>query len=137
MWLQNFSSRLESWNTLRDQCQDLPLDTALQNINEWWFNAPWRPYYLHWDDQLTWPDPWQLLSENIYCDLARGLGILYTITMLDRTDVTDANLVLTEQGYNLVLVNKSKYILNWESGSIVNNSPKLVIKRQYQKKQIL
>jgi hypothetical protein len=34
----------------------------------------------------TWPDPWQLLSDDVYCEVARGLGILYTITLLDRAD---------------------------------------------------
>ena len=77
---------------------------------------------MHWDDQSTWPDPWQLLSDDIYCSLARGLGILYTITMLDRADLQDA--VLAEVGSdNLVLVDKSKYILNWDVNTVVNINP--------------
>lgn len=129
-WPQHFSSRLESWNSLRDSCQNLPVESALTTINEWWFNVPWKPYYLHWDDQSTWPDPWQLLSDNIYCDLARGLGILYTISLLDRADLTSATLVLTEQGDNLVLVAKEKYILNWDRDTIVNTNQEVKIKKQ-------
>lgn len=129
-WPQHFSSRLESWNVLRDSCQNLPLETALTTINEWWFNVPWKPYYLHWDDQQDWPDPWQLLSDNIYCDLARGLGILYTISLLDRADLTSATLVLTDQGDNLVLVAKEKYILNWDRDTVVNTNQEVKIKKQ-------
>ena len=136
MWSQNFSARLENWNLLRDQCQNLPIESALEQINSWWFAVPWRPYYLHWDDQTTWPDPWQLLSDDIYCDLARALGILYTITLLDRADMASTTLVLTEEGDNLVLVAKEKYILNWNPDSIVNTFQAVKIKRQYQKKQI-
>jgi hypothetical protein len=102
----------------------------LEDINSWWFAVPWRPYYLHWDDQLNWPDPWQLLSDNHYCDLARGLGILYTITLLDRADLGDAALVLTDSGDNLVQVSKSKYILNWDQDTIVNTIQATNIKRQ-------
>ena len=120
MWPVDFSQRLESWNNLRNLCQTLPLEQALDAINSWWFNVPWRPYYLHWDDQSNWPDPWQLLSDNHYCDLARALGILYTITLLDRADLGDATMVLTDQGDNLVQVAKSKYILNWDKDTIVN-----------------
>jgi hypothetical protein len=120
MWPVDFSQRLESWNNLRNLCQTLPLEQALESINSWWFNVPWRPYYLHWDDQPNWPDPWQLLSDNHYCDLARALGILYTITLLDRADLGDATMVLTDQGDNLVQVAKSKYILNWDKDTIVN-----------------
>jgi len=136
IWPATFAARLESWNLLRDRCQNLPLESALDEINRWWFTAPWRPYYLHWDDQLTWPDPWQLLSDNVYCDLARGLGIVYTISMLDRMDMVPATLVLTEDGSNLVQVAKEKYILNWQADQIVNNFTKVKIKRQYQQDQI-
>ena len=121
-WPLNFSARLESWNALRDSCQNLPVETALTTINNWWFNVPWKPYYLHWDDQPTWPDPWQLLSDNIYCDLARGLGILYTITLLNRADLQDSVLAEADQG-NLVLVQQGKYILNWDSEQVLNINP--------------
>ena len=131
MWPNTFALRLESWNSLRDSCQNLPLEQALETINTWWFNVPWKPYYLHWDDQQTWPDPWQLLSDNHYCDLARGLGILYTITLLDRADLTSAELVLTEEGDNLVLVENLKYILNWDKDTIVNTIQAVNIKKQY------
>jgi hypothetical protein len=136
MWPNTFSNRLESWNLLRSQCQSLPVEQTLININQWWFNVPWRPYYLHWDDQATWPDPWQLLSDNVYCDLARGLGILYTITLLDRADLEPVDLVLTEEGHNLVQVAKEKYILNWNKDSILNNKPKVKIIRQLKQHQI-
>jgi hypothetical protein len=137
IWPSTFAARLESWNLLRDRCQHLPLKSALDEINYWWFNAPWQPYYLHWDDQLFWPDPWQLLSDNVYCDLARGLGIVYTISMLDRVDMAPATLVLTEDGSNLVQVAKEKYILNWKAEQIVNTFTNVKIKRQYQQDQII
>jgi hypothetical protein len=136
MWPQTFSARLESWNRLRNECNVLPVESALTQINRWWFQCPWRPYYLHWDDSATWPDPWQLLSDDTYCDLARGLGILYTITLLDRADLNDVNLVLTQDGYNLVLVDQTKYILNWDSHTVVNTSQEVKIKRYYQQHQI-
>jgi hypothetical protein len=136
MWPQTFDARLTSWNFLREQCQTLPVESALARINDWWFRAPWRPYYLHWDDQPSWPDPWQLLSDDVYCEVARGLGIVYTISMLDRTDMAPTTLVLTEDGSNLVQVAKEKYILNWKAEQIVNTFTKVTIKRQYQQHQI-
>ena len=136
MWPKTFSDRLESWNQLRIRAQTLPLSDALTAINQWWFTSPWKSYYLHWDDQPNWPDPWQLLSDNVYCDLARALGILYTISLLDRADMAPADLVLTDDGYNLVQVAKEKYILNWEPDSIVNTFQEVKIKKQYKQHQI-
>ena len=122
IWPATFSARLESWNLLRDQCTNLPVTAALEDINAWWFRAPWTAYHLHWDDREAWPDPWQLLSDNIYCELARGLGILYTITLLDRADLAPVELVLTAESGNLVLATPEKYILNWASDTIVNTN---------------
>ena len=121
---------------MRQQCQVLPIESALLTINSWWFSTPWQPYYLHWDDQPAWPDPWQLLNDNVYCDLARALGILYTISLLDRADLTDATLVLSQDGHNLVVVDKSKYILNWNPDTVVNTSQTIEIHRQLSQSQI-
>lgn len=136
MWPSTFDARLASWNLLRQQCQNLPIKLCLEKINHWWFQAPWRPYYLHWDDQPTWPDPWQLLSDNVYCEVARGLGILYTITLLERADLAPASLVLTDSGHNLVLVAEEKYILNWEPNSVVNTIHEVTIRQRYHQYQI-
>jgi hypothetical protein len=136
MWHLTFAGRLESWYSMRQQCQVLPIEPALLTINSWWFSTPWQPYYLHWDDQPNWPDPWQLLNDNVYCDLARALGILYTISLLDRADLTDATLVLSQDGHNLVVVAKSKYILNWNPDTVVNTNQEIKISRQLPQSQI-
>ena len=119
MWPRTFAERLESWAQLRTQASTTDAETALANINSWWFQTPWRAYHLHWDDRAVWPDPWQLLSDDLYCPLARGLGILYTITMLDRPDLQDAVLAEVDSD-NLVLVHEKKYILNWDPEQMLN-----------------
>lgn len=121
MWPKTFSDRLAGWSDLRLRCNSLPPANMLSAINSWWFDSPWIPYHLHWDDRDTWPDPWQLLDDNLYCGLARGLGILYTIAIVDRPEIQDAVLVET-QNDNLVLVASGKYILNWDQDEIVNIS---------------
>lgn len=119
MWAKTFDARLASWTELRTAAGNQPVEQALAAINAWWFNSPWMPYHLHWDDRPTWPDPWQLLEDNIFCDLARGLGILYTITLIDRPDLQGVRLAEV-QGNNLVLIPGKKYILNWDRDQIVN-----------------
>jgi hypothetical protein len=121
MWPASFDLRLESWYAMREQARQKPLLECLTQINQWWMGSPWLAYHLHWQDRQTWPDPWQLLADNVYCDLARALGILYTVVLLDRADISDAKIVEIDQG-NLVLVTQEKYILNWERDIIVNTN---------------
>lgn len=116
---ETFETRLKSWAELRANLVEIDADSVCTAVNTWWFQRPWRPYCLHWDDRLTWPDPWALLEETAFCDLARGLGIMYTIVMLDRADLQDF-VLFEEQTHNLVLVQSGKYILNYSADSIVN-----------------
>ncbi len=46
---------------------------------------------------------------------------MYTISMLDREDLQDAQMI-EYQSDNLVLVNQEKYILNWDPDQVVNIS---------------
>jgi len=122
MWFPTFAQRLESWQQLRHMVQSQPALAAAEAVNQWWFRAPWSAYHLHWDDQSDWPDPWQLLSDNMYCPVARGLGILYTIAMIDHPELQDA--VLIDTGIdNLVLIANEKYILNWDQSHVLNIGP--------------
>jgi len=124
MWFSTFAQRLESWQQLRLTVQSQSAQAAAETVNQWWFRAPWSAYHLHWDDQSDWPDPWQLLSDNMYCPVARGLGILYTIAMIDHPELQDA--VLTDTGTdNLVLIANGKYILNWDQSRVLNIDPGL------------
>jgi len=136
-WPVTFEARLTSWHQLRKQAGELPIESALQTINSWWFDSPWTAYHLHWDDRSTWPDPWQLLSDNIFCEVARGLGILYTITLLNRADMASTELVLTDDGRNLVLVDKSKYILNWNRSILLNIKSEIKIKKSLHQSQVV
>jgi hypothetical protein len=136
MWQKTFQLRLDAWADLRKQIQNQPAEQALDRINAWWLHAPWRAYHLHWDDIETWPNPWELLSDNFYCDVAKGLGMLYTISLLDHPELTDAELVLAEDGSNLVLVSKRKYILNWSLDTVVNTNHDIKIKKILTQSQV-
>jgi hypothetical protein len=104
------------------QAQASASHDALVLINQWWCQTPWQQYYLHWDDQADWPDPWQLLEENIFCEVARALGIMYTMCMISNDDFDGAQMQETPQG-TVVWVPQGKYILNWDPDRIVNITP--------------
>jgi hypothetical protein len=120
MWPLTFEERLQDWRDLRDQCLLVDYEIALHLINDWWWRAPIVNHYLHWDDGESWPDPWDLLADNHFCDLAKSLGIVYTILMLNHDETHSLELVQTPDS-NLVQVNKGKYILNWAPRELLNN----------------
>jgi hypothetical protein len=101
----------------------LPLETAVKSIAEFWANCPFTPYYLDTDNYADWPDPWTLIEENYYCDVAKALGILYTIKLTSHSPVLEMRVYYdhtTNTHYNLVWVDHGKYVLNMVNGEVVN-----------------
>ena len=130
MWPQPYADRLRDWNLLRDRCRDLEIGQSLLAINDWWFDAPVTIRTIIWEHHDRWPDPWQLLANDHCCDLARGLGIVYTLIMAEHPAVAHVALAQTDHD-NLVLVNQGKYILNWAPGQLLNiQSQALHVRRQ-------
>ena len=121
MWPPTFDQRLMSWHRLRSQAAQHDLAGALRTINQWWWAAPWCAMSLSWQDQAEWLDPWALLSRDKFCDLARALGISYTIVLLPDWKLEDCELRELE-GRDVVSVSGARYILNW-SADIITGMP--------------
>lgn len=121
------ASRLEAWRKFRYSLSELSLEQAIQKTVDLWRSAPFTPYYLEPNDFDSWPNPWELIEENYYCDLAKALGILYTLYFSDHKSSIEYEIRRykdTESGfiYNLVFLNQGKYVLNLVDGEIVNNT---------------
>ena len=121
MWQGHSEKRLVAWVDLRTTCKKIPdLAQVITNIHDWWQQAPMVMHYLHWDLVRDWPDPWDLIAENTYCDLAKCLGMCYTIHMLERQDINTICIQETSDNDYIVQVNNGLYVLNWNVDNIVN-----------------
>lgn len=120
---EGYDARLKSWYDLRQSLQAADLKTKCVEIDKWWQNAPLVDRYLDTDFMADWPTPWELLAENHYCEIARGLGMVYTLHLLGVSEVdfvkaSDYN----KNAVTLVLVDRAKYIMNYWPDSVVNSS---------------
>jgi hypothetical protein len=118
----DFYSRLRAWNTLKENLSDSPIDVVCIETDKFWQQCPESTHYLHPADIKSWPDPWQLLDDNMYCPYARALGMIYTLILLGITDID----LVDSIDYNsvsvvLVMVDSAKYVLNYWPGTVVNN----------------
>jgi hypothetical protein len=117
MWPPTYQERLADWVRLRQAAAALEQPEQLMLINDWWFRAPIVNHSILWQNARSWPTPWHLLNNNGYCELARALGIVYTIMLVK--NYTDLKIIQTTQD-NLVQVDHGKYILNWAPGEMLN-----------------
>lgn len=124
-WNLRISDRLDQWKDFRCHLSKLPLDRALAECNSLWSTAPFVNYYLSSDSPQDWPNPWTLLAENYYCDVAKALGIIYTINFTSHKSIPIEFKVFYDledkTRYNLAYFDQGKYILNYWPHEIVNN----------------
>jgi hypothetical protein len=92
---------------------------------DFWNSCPFLPFYLDIDNPTTWPDPWQLIEDNLYCDLAKCLGIVYTLHLSQHgfnltPEIRVYNEPNTRHNYHVVYLCQGKYVLNLVEGEVVN-----------------
>lgn len=74
--------RIKIWREFRDALETS--NTPYQDIAEFWSLAPFVNPYLNHQNPSEWPDPWHLILEGKYDDLAISLGMLYTLKLTQR-----------------------------------------------------
>jgi hypothetical protein len=114
------NERLTEWKHVRDNLENS--DTALDDVAEFWGRAPFVFQYLDPDNRLGWPDPWKLILDGKYDDLAICLGMLYTIRLTDRFKSTKTEIleVLDSKEKRFILVVNDEKVLNWEYRLVVD-----------------
>lgn len=144
MWKLKSNERLIRWRDFRRSLGQLSLEDALQATWDLWSTVPFAPYYLDPDSPEKWPNPWDLITENYYCDLAKALGIVYTIFFSANGKNLDVEIRIyhdpeTGYMYNLAVFEQGKYVINFAGEDIVNIQSvddKLKLKYVYGKKKL-
>lgn len=118
----SYDARLKNWYQLRQSLENSDLQTKCIQIDQWWQRAPLVNHYLHFDFMNEWPNPWELIYDNNYCNIARGLGMVYTLLLLGVTDIVFAEATdYNSEDVVLVLVDNAKYLMNYWPNTVVNN----------------
>jgi len=122
VFILDYETRLRAWATLREKIPQLPIDQRCVEIDNFWQRVPLMTHYLHTDYINDWPDPWQLISDNLYCYYGRALGMIYTLILSDTKNIELVEAI--DDNSNevvLVLVDDAKYVLNYWPDTVVNN----------------
>lgn len=123
MWNLLPSERLRYWHDFRKKISEQSKEDAINETHHLWCYAPFVSHYLTTDHIENWPNPWELINDNYYCDLAKALGMMYTLYLTDH--VIESNIKIykdknTNDNYNLVFVDGGKYVLNYLHDEIIN-----------------
>lgn len=139
MFKLNPINRLNLWRNFRYELDTMPLLSAIESTQTFWQKCPFVPFYLDITDPKSWPTPWDLIIENYYCDVAKVLGIVYTLHLTSHRQTIEPEIRIyndskTRHAYALAYFCNGKYVLNLIEGSIVNKehiNQDLILKHCY------
>tara|TARA_R110002074_G_scaffold382238_1_gene561751 strand:- start:237 stop:653 length:417 start_codon:yes stop_codon:yes gene_type:complete len=81
MFEKQYEERMTLWREFRSSLEESP--NPIQAVIDFYNHAP--PCRLATDpyDRNTWPNPWEILEENTYCDFVKILAICYTLQLTE------------------------------------------------------
>ena len=83
----NYEQRLSEWSAFRDTLEDSK--DPLQDVIDYYNKIPTVSIQTDPYTPSTWPSPWELINENMYCDFCRVLGMCYSLQLTDRFSGSD------------------------------------------------
>lgn len=127
----SFESRLAIWHRFRTILEKSK--TPIEDVIDYWNKIPTALRNLDPYDQSTWPDPWEMIEENDYCEFTKLLAVVYTLKLMenfkDCQPIIKIALDKTEHSlYYILLINnqiiglnenRSMYILQKEPKNLM------------------
>lgn len=82
MFDKTYEQRLALWRSFRENLETA--DDPIQLAIDFFKRAPQVSMAADPYTQSTWPDPWEMIKENSYCEFVKILAICYTLQLTDR-----------------------------------------------------
>ena len=82
-----YEVRLAEWSSFR-QSLEISND-PIQDVIDYYKQVPVVSIHTDPYDMSSWPDPWELVYENEYCEYCILLGMCYTLQLTDRFSQSD------------------------------------------------
>lgn len=123
MFNKKYEERLVLWSEFRET-----LETSkdpCQDVIDFYRLAPLVSIHTDPWERSTWPDPWQLIHDNQYCEFCRVLGYCFSLQLTER--FSDGNFEIhistdREKGYHYFLVVNQKWVLGYEENTVLEYS---------------
>jgi hypothetical protein len=115
------NERLAKWKQFRDTLETS--SSPFEDVAEFWSHAPFVSDFLDPNSPKSWPDPWHLILDGRFDDLAIVLGMLYTLQLTQRFMTSHfeihMSIVSQNKSHNYWLIIDGQYALNYHYKQVV------------------
>ena len=110
--------RIKAWKDFRETLETSA--TPLEDVALFWSHCPFVNHYLNPQDPASWPDPWKLIIDGKFDNLAIALGMLYTLKLTQRFIESECEIHMSmspnEKEHDYFLVVDKSHVLNFDYG---------------------
>jgi hypothetical protein len=123
MFTKKYEDRLQEWRDFR-----VSLETAedtIQSAVDQYAKAPTVSIQTDPWDRDSWPNPWELILENQYCEFCKLLGICYSLQLTDKFSASGFEIhieVDREKGRNYYLLYIDQQVVGYDEQSYVHRT---------------
>lgn len=89
---------LREWRDLRDYAQKS--DDTVKIIKQFFETKPSVSFHTDPYTRSSWPEPWQLIYENTYCEFTKILAICYTLQLTTKFTGHSASIYIIRDSKN-------------------------------------
>lgn len=135
MFDKTYEDRLISWVAFRQSLEQSK--DPIQDVIDCYNAAPTVSIHIDPWNQKTWPDPWELIQENQYCEFARVLGMCYSLQLTNRFNRSNFEIHIStdyDKSVNYYILMIDKYAIGYYNSSYIvidELSPTLVSQKIY------
>ena len=118
-----YEVRLAEWSSFRQSLETS--NDPIQDVIDYYKQVPVVSIHTDPYDMSSWPDPWELVYENEYCEYCILLGMCYTFTLTARFKETHCELytsVTAEKDPAYMCVIDDKHILGLNHGAVTTKN---------------
>jgi hypothetical protein len=122
-FLNPASERLSEWRNFRASIKDMTDLDQLLKVANWCSQAPLCNYSMDWDNPKSWPTPWQLIHEGIFCPTAVAYLMEQTLLMAGWSSERLRLIYVKnseEQVEKMLLLVDDEWVLNYAHGEVFN-----------------
>lgn len=131
--------RILSWRRFREDLdgKSLSQEEILNEVALFWAKMPRGARSLDYYTPQSWPDPWEILTYDLFCENTVSLLMYYTLKLLDTFDGNvEMCRIDSDIGEFIVPVVDGKYALNVEYATYVVVNEETGIIHTYDNKNI-
>ena len=119
-WFTDKQTRLAEWRSWRDSLSAIDYQSTIEKIAVWWKFVPLINKAIDPWREETWPTPWELIGRGEFCVNAQGLGIFYTMCLMNLDCQLKLAQIRSQDETRLLVLASGNKLLNYYDGLVTD-----------------